>query len=184
MVANKNELSKISFKIIPILRIKDKPEIKVLWEQVRTIIDDIDILDTDNDFRWGMESYLFLNQKEKHYKGKLIIGVCTCCTEGHDDIAVDIDNSDDYVSWNIYYENNPEKHKFYTFDKNDYTKAIEEAISKITQGVSFLFILHKQESFSNGVRMTLEKTMEETNEQNTRIYGNIKMRLRMFYAGC
>ena len=70
----------------------------------------------------------------------MIIGVCTCCTEGHDDIAVDIDNSDDYVSWNVYYDNNPEKHKFYTFDKNDYTNAIEEATSKITQKEKFVFV--------------------------------------------
>ena len=134
-----NKLNKISFKIIPVLRLKDKPEIKIVWEQVRPIIDDIDILDTDNDFHWGIESYVFLNQKEKHYKGKMIIGICTCCIEGHDDIVVDIDNSGNYVSWKIYYDNDPKSQFIFTFDKNEYTNAIEDAKVRITQKEKFVF---------------------------------------------
>ena len=131
MKTNKN-----SFKIIPILRLKDKPQI--VWEQVRTIIDDNDILDTDDDFHWGMESYSFLNQEE-YYKGKILIGICTCSVEGHDDIVADIDSSDNYVTWKVFHANEPDKIIVYTFNKIDYTKAIKEAKSKVTQKEKFVY---------------------------------------------
>ena len=131
--------NKVSFKIIPILKLKDKPQVRIVWEQVRTIIDDHDILDTDDDFHWGMESFSFLNYESEYYKGKMLIGVCTCSIEGCVDIVAEIDSSEDYVSWKVFHEKEPGEYKYYTFNKTDYMKAIEVAKSKVTQKEKFVY---------------------------------------------
>ena len=47
-------INKIHFKIIPILKTEGEFQIPVVWEQVRTVIDGIDIIkliDADDNFR-------------------------------------------------------------------------------------------------------------------------------------
>ena len=136
-------ISKIHFEIIPIHKDKRSPVMSKMWEQVRVIIDDHDIINqigyyTDKgyykgDFHWGIESSCFLAQKDEYYKGKLLIGICGCTAEGDDDIVVDVDHSENYVSWKVYHDRNHNMNEIFLFNKADYKKALEEAAKNITR---------------------------------------------------
>jgi hypothetical protein len=128
-------INEIQFQIVPAHHEENLPQMPEMWEQVRVFIDDNDIINQigfDDDHHWGIESSCFLAQKDDYYKGKLLIGICTCTVEGDDDIVVDIDNSVNYISWKIYHERNPEIQRIFVFEKQQYEKAIEEAKTNIT----------------------------------------------------
>ena len=130
------DINDIHFAVIPIHKDKRSPVTGKMWEQVRIIIDNRDIINQigyEDDFHWGIESSCFLIQKDEYYKGKLHIGICGCTAEGDDDIVVDVDNSENYVSWKIYHDRNHDIYDIFLFRKVDYKKALEEAINNITR---------------------------------------------------
>jgi hypothetical protein len=148
-------INEIQFQIVPAHHEEDLPQMLEMWEQVRVFIDGDDIINQigsnnsshkGKDHHWGVESSCFLAQKDGYYKGKLLIGICTCTTEGDDDIVVDIDNSDNYVSWKIYHVRNSELQEICAFEKRQYEKALEEAKTNITKkeedAHKWAFLLH------------------------------------------
>jgi len=131
-----NNINNIYFKIIPRHHEDDLPQMPEMWEQVRVFIDDVDIINnigSDNDFHWGIESSCFLAQKNDYYKGKLLIGICSCTVEGDDDIIVDVDKSDNYVSWKIYHDRNHDLNGIFIFNKNNYQNVLDDAKINITK---------------------------------------------------
>ena len=129
-------INEIRFEIIPAHHEENLPQMPEMWEQVRVLIDDEDIINkigSDDDFHWGIESSCFLTQKDDYCGGKLLIGICGCTAEGCDDIIVDIGKSEKYISWKIYHERNDDLNAVFVFDIDNYQNALIEAKSKITQ---------------------------------------------------
>ena len=156
-------INKISFEIIPAHHEDDMPQLSEMWEQVRVIIDDEDIINKigmDDDFHWGIESSCFLAQKDDYYGGKLLIGICGCTAEGDDDIVVDIDKSDNYISWKVYHDRNHEKNAIFVFGLDDYKKAITEAKNRMTKKeediCDWLFLLqYSKNELANKIKNNL-----------------------------
>ena len=126
----------INFVIVPAYKTKNMPQLSEMWEQVRVIIGENDIINSVGftyDHHWGIESACFLAQKNDYYKGQLLIGICTCTCEGDDDILADIDSSEKYVSWKVFHQRNLELKESFVFEKKQYKKALDEAISHITK---------------------------------------------------
>jgi hypothetical protein len=132
-----SEINKIDFEVVPAHHEDDMPQMPEMYEQVRTIIDDCDIINQvifDNDHHWGIESSSFLFQKNNYYKGKMLLGICTCTSPGCSDVVAEIDSSENYVSWKIYLaRGDTSMNKIFVFKKTDYQNALEKAKNNITQ---------------------------------------------------
>lgn len=129
-------INEIHFDIIPIHHEENLPQLPEMWEQVRVIIDGYDIInqiEAEDDHHWGIESLYFLAQEGEYYKGKLLIGICTCTCPGCDDIVADVEESGNYITWKVYHDRNHDMNQIFAFDKKKYKEAIEAGKNRISQ---------------------------------------------------
>lgn len=122
-------ISTIKFDIIPAHN-ENLPQMPngEIWEQICFIIDGEDII--DNLGNWSIETSCFLVQKDDFFKGKLLIGICGCTCGGCSDIVADVDQSENYIFWKVYYARNQDRNTIYIFNKKDYENALNEISNK------------------------------------------------------
>lgn len=112
----------------------------VEYPQIRFIVNGNDLINKVNkeySFHYGIDFDRFIEQEEKIFSGRLLIGLCGCTCEGCDDVIATIGSYKNSIYWDVHIEvgGGPIKsqHKYFKFEINKYKSIMNEIINKIIE---------------------------------------------------